>query len=200
MADTKAGGHALESFLRGHRPAPDAGHEMVIMVRPFLGYVNLRGNGQDPDFTMAVGNVLGQELPTQANTLSRAAHSVFWLGPDEWLMETGDGAALTRELERGLSPQRHAVTDQTGAFIRLCLKGARVRELLAAGCSLDLHDSRFPAGHCAQTGMAATPVLISRPAEETAFDIIVRRSFAEYLALWLDRAGREFGAGFRSPD
>jgi sarcosine oxidase subunit gamma len=66
----------------------------------------------------------------------------------------------------------------------LLLGGSRVRDVLAHGCSLDLHPSRFPAGACAQTMLAHAPViLLALPAGE--FWVLVRASFAAYLADWL---------------
>ena len=38
--------------------------------------------------------------------------------------------------------------------MRLSLSGAAVRNVLAKGCSLDLHSSKFRAGKCAQSLLA----------------------------------------------
>ena len=76
------------------------------------------------------------------------------------------------------------------------LRGPNSREVLAKGCTLDLHPRVFGPGQCAQSNVAMTAAVI-RPLidkEGTAsFDLIVRRSFADYLARWLEDASREYG-------
>ena len=68
------------------------------------------------------------------------------------------------------------------------------RDVLAKGCSLDLHPSVFGPGAAAQTtlGLAAV-VLIPLDDNGTDYRILVRSSFAGYLADWLLDAAEEFG-------
>ena len=63
-------------------------------------------------------------------------------------------------------------------------------ELLAFGCSIDLDERRFKPGMCAQTLLARANVIIVPvgPAVEPAFRLLVRPSFAAYLAAWLTDA------------
>ena len=75
---------------------------------------------------------------------------------------------------------------------------ATAAALLAKGCTLDFHPRVFSAGQCAQSGLAKTSVLIAMVDDRPTFDVIVRRSFAEYLALWLQHSGAEFGIQFTS--
>ena len=68
------------------------------------------------------------------------------------------------------------------------LHGLGARELLARGCTLDLHPRAFPPWRCAQTLCAKADVIIQAVDagdDEAAFDLIVRRSFADYLWRWL---------------
>jgi heterotetrameric sarcosine oxidase gamma subunit len=48
------------------------------------------------------------------------------------------------------------------------------------------------AGRCAQTTFAKASAVISNKSDGS-FDLIVRRSFADYIARWLLDAGQEFG-------
>ena len=66
---------------------------------------------------------------------------------------------------------------------RAQLSGPRVRELLAAGCALDLHPRAFGPNRCAQTLLARAHVILERDGD--AFRLFVRPSFARYLAGWL---------------
>jgi sarcosine oxidase subunit gamma len=72
------------------------------------------------------------------------------------------------------------------------LLGAAARRLLTKGCTLDLHPGVFGPGQCAQTGLAKAGVLIRPLPDNSGYDLIVRRSFADYLWQWLLRAGREY--------
>jgi sarcosine oxidase subunit gamma len=69
--------------------------------------------------------------------------------------------------------------------------------VLAKGCPLDLHPRAFPPGACAQSLLAKVAVLIHLQDDDRArgpsFDVYVARSFAHYLWMWLEDAGREYG-------
>lgn len=161
--------------------------------------INLRGDATDAKFCKAVEGALGQPLPLEPNTTTRGAHCVYWLGPDEWLISTGRGKreqVLVR-LADSLSGLHVAVNDVTGGNVVLQLKGAQTRNLLAKGCTLDLHPSEFAVGSCAQSGLAKANVLLGLADDAPTFDVIVRRSFADYTVKWLQHAGREYGIVFR---
>ncbi len=168
---------------------------VTVAERAFLGHLNLRGDPGDIGFLDAVAGVLGVGLPLTPNTVADGDEAtVYWLCPDEWLIVTRADrqTALEGELRQALGERHFAVTDLSGGQTVLRLGGARLRDLLAKGCSLDLHPRRFRPGQCAQTLYAKAPVLL-RAVDAGTFEIIVRRSFADYLWRWLEDAGREYG-------
>jgi sarcosine oxidase subunit gamma len=172
------------------------GAGVVARERAFLGHVNVRGNAGDPLFTAGVERALGLAPPIAPNTVNEAqGNIVYWLGPDEWLLvSTGERrAVLERELRTALAGVRAAVTDVSGGQTVVVLRGSRVRELLAKGCPLDLHPRVFDVGQCAQSHLAKAPILIRQLDRDPAFEVVVRRSFADYLWLWLDDAAAEYG-------
>jgi sarcosine oxidase subunit gamma len=59
---------------------------------------------------------------------------------------------------------------------------------LAKGCTLDFHPRVFRPGTCAQSGLAKANVLIRLGDDPDSFDVVVRRSFADYLLRWLRHA------------
>ena len=184
--------HALASFLNGKiAPGPD-NPGVTLEVRPDYGYLNLRGDPGDERFLQAVQATLGQPLPTIANTFTAGEDTIYWLGPDEWLLSTGLGkeSGIAEHLGKSLSGQCHSPVDVTGGQVLLRLGGSHAREVLAKGCTLDLHPRAFKAGQCAQTTLAKTSMLIALIDDAPTFDIIVRRSFAEYAALWLQHSSR----------
>ena len=76
------------------------------------------------------------------------------------------------------------------------INGPRVRDVLAKGCTLDFHPAEFEVGACAQSGLAKANILIGLIDEKPVFEIVVRRSFAEYLVLWLEHAATEYNVEF----
>lgn len=154
---------------------------------PFVRQVNLRMPAKGPAAD-AVGVELGTPLPVEPNTVARAGElSVLWLGPDEWLVVGGGDEA---RLRAAVGTEPASVVDVSAQRTTIRVAGASARDLLAHGCSLDLHPSRFPAGRCAQTMLAQAPViLLSLPDE---YRILVRASFARYLAEWLLDAAIEY--------
>ena len=47
-------------------------------------------------------------------------------------------------------------------------------------------------GQCAQSHLAKAPILLRRLDRRSSFEIIVRRSFADYFWLWLEDAAAEY--------
>ncbi|WP_207460719.1 sarcosine oxidase subunit gamma family protein [Azospirillum sp. SYSU D00513] len=174
--------------------ASSAGLVLAEMVPP--GQVNLRGNPSDPRFLRAAGSVLNCLLPVGANTVQSTDDiTVLWLGPDEWLILTAPGGEteLIERLRAALGDVHAAVTDVSGNRARLRLSGPEARMVLAKGCGLDLHPQRFKAGQCAQTTMARVGIILHQLDDRPTYDILVRRSFAEYTWMWLKDAMAEYG-------
>ena len=164
--------------------------------RPNLDYINLRGRAGDPEFRDAVESALQQGLPVTPNTWTKGPPAVYWLAPDEWLIVAPAAADLFARLGAIAEQSFSTANWQSGAFAQMRLTGDAARDVLAKGCTLDLHPQSFLAGHCAQTLLAKAGVLLAFDDNRPAWSLIVRRSFAEYLALWLAHAGKEFGIDF----
>lgn len=103
------------------------------------------------------------------------------LGPDWWLLV---GAAVPGDDGVEVSAQRTTLE----------LRGLRTREVLMTGCALDLHPTAFKVGAAAQTLVAQAQVVLHRTAADT-YRLLVRASFARYLADWLLDAMLEHGDG-----
>ncbi|MFQ5609765.1 MAG: sarcosine oxidase subunit gamma [Woeseiaceae bacterium] len=162
----------------------------AIEVRADKGFVNLRGNLANAAFVRKTEAILEQPLPREANRLTENAHRIYWLAPDEWLVVTSleSTPGLCERLERSLAGMHAAVNDVSGGNAAIRLEGTHARRVLATGCTLDFHDSVFKPGHCAQSGIAKTNVLIGLLDPAPSFELIVRRSFANYLRRWLNHA------------
>lgn len=159
-----------------------------------VGYINLRGDTNNRNFLDVAAKVTGLTLPIEPNTVVSGEHDIYWLGPNEWLLVGGQAdtsrltIALTDELER----QHVAVNDLSGGQFTYRLRGESARQLLSKGCALDLHPGVFAHGACAQTGLAKASVILRPLHGDSGFDLLVRRSFSDYLWQWLLRAGDEY--------
>ncbi|MCP4471048.1 MAG: sarcosine oxidase subunit gamma [Gammaproteobacteria bacterium] len=166
-----------------------------IEEKPFLGFVNLRGRADNTGFLAATLKVLGCEPPTVANTVVDSGdYRIYWLGPDEWLIVTpaGQQEELQNALQKALDGVFSSVVDNSSGLTLIHISGANAADLLATDCPLDLHPRQFKHGQCAQTRLARAGMTLSPLADDSGFEVIIRRSFADYLLLWLRDAAIAF--------
>src|SRR3954468_12520937 len=158
--------HPLEAWSAafGRLPAP-----VGSAVEPFVAMVDVRLGTVGAEASAA----LGVDLPTTPNTwvpadpgravwlgpaeglLGRKTGRAVWLGPDEWLLSSTTEAPedLEARVRAAVVPLGGAATDVSAQRIGLRLTGTRVRDLLAKGCSIDLHPRVFARGSSAQTAL-----------------------------------------------
>ena len=166
-----------------------------IEEKPFLGFVNLRGRSANTGFLAACLKVLGCEPPTTANTvIDSGDYRIYWLGPDEWLIVTpaGQQGELRNALQKALDGVFSSVVDNSSGLTMIRISGPNATALLATDCPLDLHPSQFKSGQCAQTRLSKAGMTLSPLADDSGFEVIIRRSFADYLLLWLQDAAIAF--------
>ena len=189
-------GSPLVEFLAEHPPVEaDESRGVEMGERAFWGHVNLRGDGTDEAFQAGVESVVGARAPIEPNTVSRVGDTfIVWLGPDEWLVISPPDIkdSLSAKLEETLTGLHVSVNDISGGQMIIRLRGTHARDLLSKGCPLDLHPRVFGAGQCAQSHIAKSNALIIQVDDRPTYDVIVRRSFADYLARWLKHAGMEY--------
>lgn len=195
MSETTARRHGLERFLSSTESVAEARVEIGVVSR--RGFLNIRLDPRNGTTAEAVGRVLGQSLPLAANTFTGGEHRVYWLGPDEWLVETGArrAAGLAGKLAVALADHHATVNDVSGSHTALRVIGADARTVLATGCTLDLHPRKFVPGQCARTGLGKASVLLAVD-DSASCTILVARSFADYLCRWLAHAEQPHGVHF----
>ncbi len=178
--------------------SPLEGVALATRVRelPFLAQVDVRADPTDAALLGRLASVLGTPLPLEPNTTATSADGtrlVLWLGPDEWLVlgEPRTAPALESAIRAAFDDTAvvgaPAVVDVSANRTTISIAGPRARDLLAFGCSIDLDPRAFGPGRCAQTMLARAQVIIVPvgPEAEPAFRVLVRPSFAAYLAAWL---------------
>ncbi|OXY82222.1 sarcosine oxidase subunit gamma [Oceanimonas doudoroffii] len=168
--------------------------EVVLREKPFLGHLVLRGNAGNELFAKTVEKVLGVALPTQAcSSVENDKVLVQWLAPDEWLIitEGGQEGRLQQSLREQLSGH-YAITDVSGGQTVLELSGPKAEMVIRKSCPYDVHPSSLPTGKCVGTVFAKAGVLLRRTGADS-FELVIRRSFSDYLWMWLQDASREYG-------
>jgi sarcosine oxidase, subunit gamma len=186
--DTK-GESPLAALARSH-----AESGFTLRERPFLELATVRGNARDPEFVAAVERGANVTLPIGANTVaSGETYHALWLGPDEWLLQSTSARDPTLEATlRPLFSKMHAaVVDVSSAWTVMELAGTRVRDVIRAGCPLDLHPRVFGTGQCAQSHFFKAAIVL-RPLAADTFEAILRRSHAEYAVRMLIDAAEAF--------
>ena len=176
---------------------------VTIKEVPFLTQLDVRVDPAAPEAAQAA-RVLGVALPTTANTAVSGADGVevLWLGPDEWLVVAPPDQTALEPALRDVLGSAGAVVDVSAHRTTIAVSGTLTRDVLARGCSLDLDPRVSPAGTCVQTLLALAGVILvvretsrgTAPARDEAIEVhlLVRSSFARYLADWLVDACREY--------
>lgn len=165
---------------------------LIVWAEDGIAAVDLRVDPTGPGAD-AVGRSLGAALPMEPNTWTYTEDGqIVWLGPDEWLVTSTDARPHEFEDELGwvVSAYDGAAVDVSAQRTGIRVWGALARELLSFGCALDLRPSAFPAGSCAQTTIGQAGVLIVALGNDD-LRLLVRPSFAGYLADWLLDAAQE---------
>jgi len=165
---------------------------VILKECAITGQLSLRGNLESAALAQAA---IGCGLPSEPNRVAISGDlAALWLGPDEWLltMPIERLPALAATLAAAFAGRRAAITDVSAARTILLLEGPKAREVLMKGCSLDLHPDHFKPGHCAQTNLARTHIILRQLDPAPSYHLYVRPSYAEYLASWLVDAMAEY--------
>jgi sarcosine oxidase subunit gamma len=172
---------------------------VTLREKKLLGHLTLRGDASDPDFAGGVHKALGLELPVALTLVANGATSLQWLGPDEWLLIVPGGSefAVEQKLRAALDGQHVAVVNVSGGQTLLELSGPKVREMLMKSSIYDVHPSNFPVGKAVGTVFAKSQLVIRHTGEDT-WELVVRRSFADYIWLWLQDASAEYGLAIQA--
>jgi sarcosine oxidase subunit gamma len=144
----------------------------------------------------AAGKAFGVTLPTTpCRSATADARTVFWLGPDEWLLiaPAAEAAALRQVLSAALDGIAHALVDISTRQIALLVDGPDAATLLNTGTPLDLSLAAFPVGMVVRTIFEKAEIVLWRSAEHS-FRVEVWRSFAPYVRALLETAASESAA------
>ncbi len=172
---------------------------LLACEAPLMGYLNLRGNPDDEQFLLGVESVVGISLPTTpCATICDEQTRIYWLGPNEWLLRVASGRETDLEERLRRSYSGHlSLVDVSGGHTLINLSGSGVATLLKKSCGYDFHPANFGSGRCVQTTFAKATALVSKT-NHGSFELIIRRSFADYIFQWIIDAAAEYGDELRT--
>ena len=173
--------------------------------------VTLRLDPRDTGLVERAETALGLALPRQPNTLTTDAKDgfVLWTSPDEFMIDlpadpaahggaaAEAAAARIEALSGALTADFASVVEVSDQMAGIGLGGSHWREVWSKVSALDLHESQFAPGACAQTLAAKSNVLLYAPDLRGdgvgQIRLYTRRSFSQYLFLRLEDAAQEYG-------
>lgn len=181
------------SPLRGHLgdPAPAIrGAGLEIAEAAVTAQVMLSGDLGAADVVHAIAGAAGCTLADQPNRRTGADPYAIWLAPDKRLFvsETIDRNKVLRDLTAALSGRFAGVADATDGLAVLDLRGARLPDLLAMACALDLDPRSFGPDASARALFANIPVILYRHGPADGFRLHVDSSMIGHLWTWLEQA------------
>jgi sarcosine oxidase subunit gamma len=141
---------------------------------------NVQGKVDRPAFVDAVRRVFAVELSLKPNTTTRSdALTVFWLGPESWLLVAHDAPARFdfTTARDAINAAGGALFDVSAGRVAYAVGGYGAAALLARRCPLDFHQGAFPVEGCAQSLLGHVGALFYRR-DADAFVAMVARSFA----------------------
>jgi sarcosine oxidase, subunit gamma len=161
---------------------------------PLLGYISLRGNAQNKDFLAAVKKVIGTSLPTQACSLSSTSTlAILNCSPDEWMITCPreQRAALQHALQAALVGIHSQVLDNSGGYTSVLLQGKQAADALQHCTVYNLH--ALTPNKVVGTTFGKASIILYR--SNDGFCLVLRRSFADYIWRYLERAAAPYGFG-----
>ena len=163
-----------------------------------LGYICLRGNCNNAAFIEATSSVFGVELPTlPCSLIDTASGSIYWLAPDEWLIvcERAKRIELQQKLAAALAGIHSQVLDNSGGFTSVLLQGKNADDVLHHCTTYNLN--ALQASKIVGTTFGKLSVFLLR--HEGGYKLIFRRSFADYIWRYLERAATPYRFGISKP-
>lgn len=175
------------------RQTSDRDSGVLLKQMPFRSIVELRGTWSE-SFVSAVERAAGVVLPKiSPEAVQNEFVTCFWMGPDRWwLLRDESATPSVGELRQTLASFSAAAVEIGDSFVALQISGPRAADVLAKGCTIDLHPRAFQAEQIVQTNLAKTQIALHQTGE-SAYQVFTRRSFGEYLWTWLEDAGLEYG-------
>ena len=166
--------------------------EFSMNEKLFLGKIALFG--EDDLFFEKISNKLNISLPTSPNTTANNEKiTALWLSKKEWLIVNPSiDTEEVRSLQNHISDIHALALDVSDRWTAINVSGKKAIDVLSKGTTIDLDNSFFGSGACAQTTLWTVNVIIYQIDEKPTFDIFVDSTMAKFLWQWLEHSSKEY--------
>ena len=164
---------------------------LIVTARTGLTLTHVEYAQNDSSTALELAKILGGALPTATNAADVGKVRVIWMGPARRLI-VGNVPDLAAALPAA------AINDISSSRTVLRLSGPKLREVLAAGCPLDLHPGVFKTGCCATSHIGHFTATLDC-FDAMTIDVYVARAYGLSFFEWLTEAAEEVGYEVTDP-
>jgi len=179
-----------------------SGQGVTITELPVIGLLLLRTRTEQQAMSSALESTLSLDVPgvLSVSTAEKASRNVGetscirWMAPDEWLLSCPlqDAFDIENKLRESMGDVSMAIANVSGGYTMLELQGVNANDVLKKSTGYDVHPSNFWPGKVVNTVFAKAQVTM-RCIEIDQYELIIRRSFADYVWHWIQVASVEYG-------
>ena len=166
--------------------------EFFMNEKLFLSKIALFG--EDDLFFEKISNKLNISLPTTPNTTANNEKiTALWLSKKEWLIVNPSiDTEEVRSLQNHISDIHALALDVSDRWTAINVSGKKAIDVLSKGTTIDLDNTVFGSGACAQTTLWTVNIIIYQIDEKPTFDIFVDSTMAKFLWQWLEHSSKEY--------
>ena len=180
--------------LRKQSSAAEVVADGVQLREIDTGILTLRASTDAPVLSKALDKTLGLKLPERLAMTASKGHTIYWMSPDEWLLTCPYKVVdeLLAYLRSATANHHVAIVNVSSAYCQSNLSGDHAIDVLKKSTTYDVHERNFPKGKVVNTTFSKAQATLAA-IDQDNYQLFVRRSFADYIWLWLQRSAREFG-------
>ena len=178
------------NYQDSKKPNPS---EFSMNEKLFFGKIALFG--KEDLFFEKISNKFNIILPTIANTTSTNDKiTALWLSQKEWLiaLKSSTNNEDIELLQNELNNTDALAIDVSDRWTTINISGNKVPDVLSKGTFIDLDNSVFEVGTCAQTTLWTVNVIIYKIDSKPSFDLFVDSTMATFLWDWLEHSSKEY--------
>lgn len=154
------------------------------------GHLIIRSSMDNKSVSDALKSITGLSLPSEPLVSTENENTILnWISPDEFLLLVPEKTEFEIETQLRAAISGHfAIINVSGGQTVLELSGERAETILKKSSSYDIHPNNLPQGKVVTTIFAKSQLLLRRTGADS-FQLIIRRSFSDYLWQWIIDAG-----------
>ncbi|MFK7890333.1 MAG: sarcosine oxidase subunit gamma [Granulosicoccus sp.] len=165
---------------------------LKLIAMPVCGLLMLRASSDAEALGKALSTRCGMTLPARLSSNQKVDLCIRWMSPDQWLLSCPLQTVYGVERDLRQSVEGHiAIGNGSGGYSTLHLQGDNARSVLMKSTGYDVDPQHFTAGKVVNTMVAKAQATL-RCVSTDHYELLVRRSLADYLWRWLLHAGEEY--------